>query len=286
MPPRRLSLNRFALFSGIASLVGHCNAEPPNPLYQHHMNDATAVYNMTLFIIPYPKADVEKLAGYPMLRPPFPFSEEAYPLVYQFGKLVDIRQSLAQIPELMSASIIIPNVDRLKDGKTSFVRSKYTFTDQAIPSIVSWAVEGYRNEVASFNPPHEAFGASQQVYFSQVKKTIVPTPPPPVGGPGLSQPIADALFMKLHSSELPQYPQSVYERLVNGPIFGDGLGCGTITTFFNYTFANPTFVLGNMTLYAGYLPETRDFINVHGLSVTVTEIQGTFPPVDCKSLAA
>ncbi|KAG8698814.1 hypothetical protein FRC09_007016 [Ceratobasidium sp. 395] len=140
------------------------------------MNEATAVYNMTMFIIPYPKNAVEELAGYPLL-PSFLNLTPAgtAPLALQFGKLADIRQSVAQIPELMSASVIIPGVDRLKNNKTSFLRTKCTFTDQAIPATVSSLIEGYQNELATFTPSHDAYGVNQGVRFYQVKQTVVPT---------------------------------------------------------------------------------------------------------------
>lgn len=52
-------------------------------------------------MIPYPKAELQKLAGYPLLEPTFSVPEGTAPLVLYYGKLVDIRQSVAQIPELM-----------------------------------------------------------------------------------------------------------------------------------------------------------------------------------------
>ncbi|KAG8770467.1 hypothetical protein FRC12_004236 [Ceratobasidium sp. 428] len=301
----KLSLKSLSLALGpVIYSAGYCKAEPPNPIYQYHMNEATAVYNMTMFIIPYPKNATEELAGYPLL-PSSPTPEETAPLVLQFGKLADIRQNVAQIQELMSASFIIPNVDRLNNNKTSFSRTVYTFTDQVIqqiasresgtlnhlqviPSIVSSVIEGYRNEIATFTPSHDAYGVNQDVFSYQVKQTVVPPLPNPVSGPGVSVPIFDAWFKPLPRSEDPTYSQGFYESLVNGPIFGYGPKCGTITTFFNYTFTWPQFVLGNVTLYGSpagdntaiesHFPKTMEFINVPGMTATVAEIQVTATP--------
>ncbi|KAG9118973.1 hypothetical protein FRC07_006233, partial [Ceratobasidium sp. 392] len=192
-------------------------------------------------------------------------------------------------------NIVIPFVDRLKDDKTSFSRTKHSFVDQIIPAIVSSLVEGYRNELATFTPAHDAYGESRGIFFYQVKQTLVQPPPSPVGGPGLSVPTFDAVFTPLPGSGNPLYPQSVYEQFVNGPIFGYGPECGTITTFFNYTFTWPRFVVGNITLYeplgggntmtGGHFAKTMEFIDVHGITATVAEIQGTFPPVDCSTFA-
>ncbi|KAG8698850.1 hypothetical protein FRC09_006991 [Ceratobasidium sp. 395] len=253
------------------------------------MNEATAVYNMTMFILPYPKGVVQQFAGYPLLPCPFATPVGTAPLILQFGKLVDIRQNAAQIPELMSASVMIPYVDRLKNNKTSFSCTKYTFADQVIPATVSSLIEGYRNEPATFTPSHDAYDVNQGVRFYQVKQTVVSPPPSPVGGPGLSVPIFDAWFRPLLGSEDPPHPQSIYESFVNGPIFGDGPKCGAITTFFNYTFTWPQFVLGNVTLYGppagdntaieGHFPKTMEFINVPGMTATVAEIQVTATPL-------
>ncbi|KAF8593545.1 hypothetical protein BDV93DRAFT_566425 [Ceratobasidium sp. AG-I] len=284
------SFQSLSLISALAlTLISRCAAEPPNPLYQYHMNEATAVYNMTLFIIPYPKYDLQKLAGYPLLAP-FPTADGTAPLVLQFGKLADIRQNVAQIPELMSSTVIIPFVDRLKNGKSPFSLSKYTFTDQIIPSAVSSLVEGYQNELASFTPAHEAYASDQGVLSFAVKQDIVPTPPLPVGGPGFSVPVFDATFTPLPTSQTPKYPQSMYEDILNGPIFGYGPECGTLQTFFNFTFTYAIFVTGDVTLYAPatgiktHFPKTMQFTNVPGVTVTIAEIQGTFPPVSCESL--
>lgn len=54
-----------------------------------------------VFILPYPKAELEILAGYPLLEPTFSVPDNMAPLVFYSGKLADIRQSFAQIPELM-----------------------------------------------------------------------------------------------------------------------------------------------------------------------------------------
>jgi hypothetical protein len=122
-----------------------------------------------------------------------------------------------------------------------------------------------------------------------------------VGGPGVSVPTFDALFAPLLASQTPQYPQSVYEGLTNGPIFGYGLKCGMvrnatlkihfgftqallqITSYYNYTFTNPVFVIGNVTLYGpvggdntgikAHFPKTMQFTNVHGITATIAEIQ-------------
>ncbi|KAF8607844.1 hypothetical protein BDV93DRAFT_519843 [Ceratobasidium sp. AG-I] len=296
----RLSPRFLFSMSGLSmTLVSHCVAEspsPPNPLYQNHMNDATAVHNLTIFILPYPKDAAQALVGkYPLLNPSFPTPEGTAPVLLQFGKLTDIRQSVAQIPTLMSATVAIPFVDRLQNNKTGFQLSKYNFVDQIVPATVASLVEGYRNELASFKPSDSAFASNGDVMSFQVQQEILAPPPAPVGGPGLSVPTFEAVYTQLSGSQTPQYSQAIYESLTSTPIFGYGLACGTITTFFNYTFTMPRFVVGNITLYgpvggdsmgiATHFPSTMEFTNVPGITATVAEIQGTFPPTPCKNLA-
>jgi hypothetical protein len=67
------------------------------------INDNNFAYPCVVFIISYPKANAQALAGeYPLLEPSFSIPEETAPLLVQFGKISDVRQGAMQIPQITS----------------------------------------------------------------------------------------------------------------------------------------------------------------------------------------
>ena len=199
-----------------------------------------------------------------------------------------------QIQSLLGASINVPYVDRLKDGKSPFNYPIQNYIggvngqDVAgvVPALVGTA-EGTNIFVASFTPNNDAYAAlasNPNEFEAQVRQVIVPNP---ISGPGVTPAAIDLDFIK---ATTPKYTAKTFHALVNQPQTLTNGQCQRNTYYFNETFAAPVLRSGNATLYgpahAGAVPAALDnrYEKQGGYSVSA-EMVG-FNAESCESAAA
>lgn len=111
-------------------------AQAPNTVASSFPKDRTESYNGSYFFVPVADEKLEELTK-PYKLVPLPTSDKSlfpngypagtHPVLVYAGYGNDIRQTIAgvpaYIPNLLSAQVNIPYVDRLGDGKTPFSRT-------------------------------------------------------------------------------------------------------------------------------------------------------------------
>ncbi|KAG4437811.1 hypothetical protein IFR05_006698 [Cadophora sp. M221] len=237
----------------------------PNTVAINNLNLRTQAPNGTWFIVPIDAAAVQKSIPYPLLPVPtqdaslFPrgFPQGKHPVLVSNFYTGDIRLSALQIDSLMSGSVYVPYVDRLKDGKTPFQYSTSAIiggTDGktlmgAVPALVSTLLGGNVLLEGQFVPdtaPYSEISPGQ--YSAQGKLSIVPNP---LSGPGVIESIYDLDFT---TAETPQYTEHTFHSIINQPVILNNGMCLRNTIYFNETFANPALRTGKVTLYSPPLP--------------------------------
>ncbi|ERF74214.1 hypothetical protein EPUS_03404 [Endocarpon pusillum Z07020] len=254
------------------------------------------------FIVPVPVQSVQSIVPYPLITPPFsdpslfpkPFPANTHPVLVTAGFLNDIRQFSLQIQSLLSASIVIPFTDRLKDGKTPFSYPVRNFiggvngrdVNAVVPTLVGTA-QGTNIFVASFTPndaPYGALASDPNEFVAQVRQVILPNP---LSGPGIAPAAVDLNFV---SASEPQYTERTFRALINQPSILTNTKCQRNMYYFNQTFSDPVLRTGTATLYGpargGVLPAALDkrYEGQGGLSASSVTVG--FNVEDCEVAAA
>jgi len=269
---------------------------PPNTLAIWNPNVRTAAVNSTWMIIPVNKTAVEK-AIYPYELLPLPeavfpegFPNDTHPVIAQIGYQNDIRQfELLAIDKLMAGSLLVPFVDRLNNGATPFIYPLDNWIggvdndlEGVVPAVVS-TLEGTTVDIVDFNPSGPAYSeVDEGTYSARTQEVIVPNS---LSGPGLQPELVDMLFVE---DPLPMYTNHTFHTLLNQPQLLGILGlyrCFRNAIYFNETFSQPTFRIGNVTLYnaLGYEGFAGVYENVQGFSATGEEIG--FAAQNCSTAA-
>ncbi|KAB8349537.1 hypothetical protein FH972_023563 [Carpinus fangiana] len=212
------------------------------------------------------------------------FPAGTHPVVVLQGFGNDIRMQAANVPlfikSLLTATVLVPYVDALKDGKTPFTLQVANYLsgvngndiNTLVPVLVG-ALEGnplraatagkfyalritvpqsgqaaHRRSLA--DPNDKAYSIFQNsIYSSVIKNIIVPNP---VSGPGV---YADAIDVLFSSPPARGATSRIFHETLNFPVILPTPGmCQRNAYYFNDTFANPQLGKGTVTLYSPALP--------------------------------
>lgn len=248
--------------------------------------------SLAFYILPVPTKDLASIIAPKKLLPvptsdksifPNGFPANTHPVLALQGFGNDIRMQAAGLPlfiqSLLTATVLLPYVDQLGDGKTPFTYQVGNFLggvngqdiNTLVPVLVG-ALEGNPLHVATFgklllcgrschkntwiliqnraaDPNDKAYDIfSGGIYSATGKEVIVPNP---VSGPGVYPDLIDTLFSTPSKAGSTAKP---FHQMLNFPIILPTGQCQRNTYYFNETFANPQLGRGNVTLYSPALP--------------------------------
>lgn len=133
-------------------------------------------------MLPISKTDAMKLAGGRNLLTPTGFpagylKADQHVLFIEDGYYSDIRMLDLRVDTLKTTVVEIPFVDQLKDGKTAFRVSAYTYQNQIVPALVGSITQGVPIIPATFTPnnaPYSSIGSGQyqSSMFTGVDNTV------------------------------------------------------------------------------------------------------------------
>ncbi|KAL8857815.1 MAG: hypothetical protein Q9178_005715 [Gyalolechia marmorata] len=297
----RFSLQSIGLV-GLFALLAVGLPECSNTLAFYNPNLRTTCYKATWFLAPVPIEAVQSLVPYPLITPPFSdkflfptgFPPGTHPVLVASGIQRDIRMANLQIDTLLGGYVLVPWVDRLRDGKTPFHYAIRNYIggendndlEAGVPTAVG-TVTGTTILIASFSPNDDAYAlvASNPPQFSaQVKNVIVRNL---LSGPSV---IPEAYDFNFFTATTPLYTERTIRTTLNQPqILNNQLLCQLNAYFFNETFAEPELREGNVTLYgppAGALPSVLAgrYVRQGGLSAKAQMLG--YNPEGCESAAA
>lgn len=244
--------------------------QAPNQVAINDPTDQTASFNLTAFVLPIPLKEAYSLASpYDLILdhglPTSVVPEGQFPLLIVGGYFFDIRQRLLaglvplQVPQLSSMLVYLPFVDVLGGGQRAFKANARTYFDQLLPTLVGDVTQFVKGEVAIFDPTHAAYKESGAGTLSFAVSQGISNP---IDGPGVVNPIFQAIFSRTSSSPL---SEDQFHSMLNQPFYTTaGLGCNTETLYFNYTDANPSFVSGDVQTFTPLVQANREYSNAHG----------------------
>ncbi len=199
-----------------------------------------------------------------------------------------------QIQSLLSAAIIVPYTDRLRDGQTPFNYPVGNYIGGVngqvpkalVPSFVGTA-QGTNIFVGGFSPddlPYAALASNPNEFVAQVRQILVPNS---FSGPGLEPAVFDLNF---GSASAPQYTDRTFRSLINQPSILTNTQCQRNTYYFNQTFSDPVMRTGTATLYgplrAGALPAALEDRYERQGGYSASAIMVGFNVEDCRTAAA
>ncbi|KAK3063835.1 hypothetical protein LTS18_012371 [Coniosporium uncinatum] len=219
------------------------------------------------------------------LFPNFPAGK--HPVIVQQSYNHDIRQTIANngffIQALRGSSIVVPLVDRLRDGKTSFNLHVLGFLNSTVPEVAG-TIGGVTLQAGCFTPDSSAYEqdtSNPNQYRSQSRNqilspTLLPCGNCPLGAPCVEPSNID-MYFKSAQSPYP-YTLPALKSLLNAPTILNFLGslangaaggfpgsvlggckdmpcCERDTTYFNYSSAQPMARVGiSVKLYEPQVP--------------------------------
>jgi len=259
---------------------------PPNTMAQSHWNERTAAVNATWMVIPVNKtAVVDAVWPYKLLdvlpRSIFPegFPNGTHPVIARIGYANNISQSHHSIGKKMVGSLFVPFVDKTDDKYNPFnfvlknwlggVESEW---DGVIPAVFS-NIGGKESWPANFSSNGTAYDAvGNGRYEAKVQDIDIPyvTNPFDKNGFGL-------VDMSFTTDLEPTLTNHTFHHMLNQPEILGLLrikSCFRNTIYFNETFSQPTFRIGNVTLFEnlGLKGFSGLYQNVSGFSATGQEI--------------
>lgn len=242
--------------------------QAPNQVAINDPTDQTASLNVTMFILPIPLSEASSIASpYKLLPnhglPTSVIPDGYFPIQVRANYFYDIRQKALgiplQVPQLTSLALYLPFIDVLGDGKTAFKRSAIQYFDQILPTLVGGLTQFQNGQVAFFDPAHAAYKPSGGNTLSFTAAQGISNP---IDGPGIVNPIFQAVFQRTSSSPI---SAAKHRSILAQPLYTTpGTGCNMETILFNYTNANPSFVTGDVQTFTPFTNENNDYKNAHG----------------------